>query len=157
MLANLHTAATTVMFYEGARFHQQRFTEHGSRLADLADLVREGLEIPVERYHEAKRYIGECKTRVTEIYHATPVILVPAATGPAPLDLAINGRSRNEFPVDRPGNYRDLHPHGRRGDVAARVATDRRSWAGFEGHSHGRAAVQHIEQRTRMRPLVFGS
>ena len=91
MIATLHAAATTVMFYEGARFHQQRFIEYGSRLADLADLVREGLEISVERYHEAKRYIGECKTRVTEIYNATPVILVPAATGPAPLGLASTG------------------------------------------------------------------
>jgi hypothetical protein len=25
------------MFYEGARFHQQRFSEYGERLADLAD------------------------------------------------------------------------------------------------------------------------
>src|SRR4029077_20273986 len=50
MLAKLFDAANTVMFYEGARFHQQRFNEYGSRLADLADLVRKGLQIPVERY-----------------------------------------------------------------------------------------------------------
>ena len=98
MLAGLHAAATTVMFYEGARFHQQRYAEHGSRLADMADLVREGLKIPAEKYDEATRYIAECKTKVTEIYAATPVILVPAATGPAPLGLASTGDPRMNSP-----------------------------------------------------------
>jgi hypothetical protein len=55
------------MFYEGARFHQQRFSEYGERLADLADLVREGLQISVERYDEARRYIAECQARVAEL------------------------------------------------------------------------------------------
>ena len=79
MLVKLDAATLTVMFYEGAQFHQQRFNEYGSRLADLADLVREGLQISVERYDEARRYIAECRTKVAEIYKATPVILVPAA------------------------------------------------------------------------------
>jgi Asp-tRNA(Asn)/Glu-tRNA(Gln) amidotransferase A subunit family amidase len=98
MLVRLDAAATTVMFYEGARFHQERFTEHGSRLADLADLVREGLQISVDRYDEARRYIAECKVRVTELYRSTPVILVPAATGPAPLGLASTGDPRMNAP-----------------------------------------------------------
>jgi Asp-tRNA(Asn)/Glu-tRNA(Gln) amidotransferase A subunit family amidase len=98
MLARLSDAATTVMFYEGARFHEQRFKEHGSRLADLADLVREGLQISVEQYDEARRYIAECKARVTEIFKATPVVLVPAATGPAPLGLASTGDARMNAP-----------------------------------------------------------
>ena len=98
MLANLHAAATDVMFYEGARFHQQRFNEHGSRLADLADLVSAGLAIPVETYDEAKRYIAECRTRAAEMYEATPVILVPAATGPAPAGLASTGDPRMNSP-----------------------------------------------------------
>ena len=98
MLVRLDAAATTVMFYEGARFHQERFTEHGSRLADLADLVREGLTISVERYDEARRYIVECKVRVAELYKSTPVILVPAATGPAPLGLASTGDPRMNAP-----------------------------------------------------------
>jgi Asp-tRNA(Asn)/Glu-tRNA(Gln) amidotransferase A subunit family amidase len=91
MLARLSDASSTVMFYEGARFHEQRFNQYGSRLADLADLVREGLQISVERYDEARRYIAESKARVTEIFKATPVILVPAATGPAPLGLSSTG------------------------------------------------------------------
>ncbi len=98
MLAKLADASNTVMFYEGARFHQQRFNEYGSRLADLANLVREGLQISVERYDEARRYIAECKARVAEMYKATPVILVPAATGPAPLGLASTGDPRMNAP-----------------------------------------------------------
>ena len=85
MLAKLADANRTIMRYEGARFHEQRFKEYGSRLLDLADLVREGLQMPVERYDEALRYAAECRPRVAELFRATPVILVPAAPGPAPL------------------------------------------------------------------------
>jgi Asp-tRNA(Asn)/Glu-tRNA(Gln) amidotransferase A subunit family amidase len=98
MLAKLFDAANTVLFYEGARIHEQRFNEYGSRLADLADLVQEGLQISVERYDEARRYIAECKARVAEMYKLTPVILVPAATGPAPLGLASTGDARMNAP-----------------------------------------------------------
>ncbi|HJY86726.1 MAG TPA: amidase [Candidatus Acidoferrales bacterium] len=98
MLAKLSEAAEIVLFYEGARFHQPRFNEFGSRLADLANLVRNGLQISVERYDEARRYIAECKARVAEMYKATPVILVPAATGPAPLGLASTGDPRMNAP-----------------------------------------------------------
>jgi Asp-tRNA(Asn)/Glu-tRNA(Gln) amidotransferase A subunit family amidase len=98
MLTKLNDAQRTVMFYEGARFHEQRFKEYGARLADLADLVRDGLQIPVARYDDAMRYIAQCKTRVAELYEATPVILVPAATGPAPLGLASTGDSRMNAP-----------------------------------------------------------
>jgi len=98
MLSKLYDAQRTVMFFEGARFHESRFKEYGDRLADLADLVREGLRIPTAQYDEARRYIDECKTKLTELYKATPVILVPSATGPAPLGLAFTGDSRMNAP-----------------------------------------------------------
>jgi Asp-tRNA(Asn)/Glu-tRNA(Gln) amidotransferase A subunit family amidase len=98
MLTKLDEATTTVMFYEGARFHQQRYNEHGARLADMADLVRDGLLISADRYDEARRYIAECRTRMTELYKATPVILVPSATGPAPSGLASTGDARMNAP-----------------------------------------------------------
>lgn len=94
MLEKLAEAAQTVMFYEGARFHEQRYKEYGAKLADMADLVRDGLQIPVQRYDDARRYIAESKATVSELYKATPVILVPAATGPAPLGLASTGDPR---------------------------------------------------------------
>lgn len=98
MLARLTDATRTIEFYEGARFHEQRVREYGSRLVDLADLVRDGLQMPVKRYDDAMRYVAECKTRVAELYRATPVILVPAAPGPAPLGLASTGDGRMNAP-----------------------------------------------------------
>src|SRR2546422_4479717 len=49
-LRELDEASKVVMKYEGARNHQERFAQHGSRLGTLADLVREGMQIPREQY-----------------------------------------------------------------------------------------------------------
>jgi len=98
MVDKLNEAASTVEAYEGARFHEQRYKEYGSRLAELADLVQKGLRISVERYDEARQFIAECKSRMAEMYKATPVILVPAATGPAPLGLTSTGDPRMNAP-----------------------------------------------------------
>src|SRR2546421_1150519 len=54
--------------------------------------------MPTEQYDKAMGYIAECKTRVAELYKDTPVILVPAAMGPAPLGLASTGDSRMNAP-----------------------------------------------------------
>jgi Asp-tRNA(Asn)/Glu-tRNA(Gln) amidotransferase A subunit family amidase len=98
MLARLNDASNTVMFYEGARFHEERFKQYGSRLEDMANLVRDGLKIPVAQYDDARRVIAESKVRITQMYKATPVILVPAATGPAPSGLASTGDPRMNAP-----------------------------------------------------------
>jgi Asp-tRNA(Asn)/Glu-tRNA(Gln) amidotransferase A subunit family amidase len=98
MLAKLADAQHIISVYEGARFHQQRFNEYGDRLGYLAKLVREGLAISVERYDEAMGYVSASRLRVTELYKTTPVILAPAATGPAPLGLAFTGDARMNAP-----------------------------------------------------------
>jgi len=98
MLAKLVDASDTVLFYEAARIHLDRFNQYGYRLGELADLVLKGLQIPVKSYNEARRYIVESKDRMSEIYKATPVILVPAATGPAPLGMAWTGDPRMNAP-----------------------------------------------------------
>src|SRR5215471_9478225 len=98
MLDKLNGATSTVQEYEGARFLEQRFKEYGSRLGELVDLIQKGLQISVERYDEARRYIAKCKTRMAEMYTTTPVILVPAATGPAPLGLASTGDPKMNAP-----------------------------------------------------------
>lgn len=98
MLARVDAASNTVMFYEAARFYEQRYREHGSGLADLADLVREGLQISLSQYDEARRYIAACKSDMGGIYETTPVIVVPAATGPAPFGLASTGDARMNAP-----------------------------------------------------------
>jgi Asp-tRNA(Asn)/Glu-tRNA(Gln) amidotransferase A subunit family amidase len=98
ILKTLDAATGEVMFYEGARVHEQRWKEHGARLLDLADLVEKGLKMPAEQYERARRQIAEGKTRLTELYKTTPVILVPAATGPAPRGLATTGDPRMNAP-----------------------------------------------------------
>jgi Asp-tRNA(Asn)/Glu-tRNA(Gln) amidotransferase A subunit family amidase len=90
-LARLADANLTVMLYEGARFHKERYQKYGERLADLADLVRQGLQISVDHYDETRRYIDSCRNQFVELFKRTPVILTPAAMGPAPLGLASTG------------------------------------------------------------------
>jgi Asp-tRNA(Asn)/Glu-tRNA(Gln) amidotransferase A subunit family amidase len=98
MLAKLHTANRLVMFYEGARFHQQRFQEHGDRLADIAALVRDGLKLTATQYDEARRYFADCRAKVAKLFQTTPVILTPAAPGPAPSGLSTTGDPRMNSP-----------------------------------------------------------
>ena len=98
MLDKLKGEASLVMYYEGARFHKQRFEEYGDRLKDLADLVREGAQISDQRYREALRFIAQSKQEISGLFKTTPVILTPAATGPAPLGLASTGDSQMNSP-----------------------------------------------------------
>ncbi len=97
-LAALAAAANTVMFYEGARIHRQRFTEHGDRLAELTALVRDGLAIADGEYAAARQAIADAKARFTAIYDSSPIIAVPAATGPAPHGLTWTGDARMNAP-----------------------------------------------------------
>jgi amidase len=98
ILERLDEAADVVMSYEGARFHRERFETYGAQLADLADLVCQGLRITQARYDEARGFISECRNRLAELFKATPVMLVPAATGPAPLGLSSTGDPRMNAP-----------------------------------------------------------
>ncbi len=94
MLDKLSNESRLVSNYEGARFHEQRYREYGSRLQDVAKMVLEGLQIPDQRYQEALAFIAASRKQIAEIYTTIPVILVPAATGPAPKGLSSTGDSR---------------------------------------------------------------
>src|ERR1700730_14831910 len=99
MLKKLDEAGDIEMFYEGARYHELRLKEFGSRLDQpLADLIREGLKISPERYNEARQTISDGRARMAELFKSTPVILTPAATGPAPLGLSTTGDPRMTAP-----------------------------------------------------------
>ena len=98
MLVELRQAQRAVMFYEGARFHEERYGQYGDRLADMANLVRDGLKMSAAQYDEARRFIADCRTRMAEMFKATPVILTPAAPGPAPAGLASTGDARLNAP-----------------------------------------------------------
>jgi Asp-tRNA(Asn)/Glu-tRNA(Gln) amidotransferase A subunit family amidase len=97
-LATLADANLAVMLYEGARFHKQRYDEYGNRLGDLADLVRQGLQVSVNSYDETLRYIDSRRAEFSELFRRTPVILTPAAFGPAPAGLASTGDPRMNAP-----------------------------------------------------------
>jgi Asp-tRNA(Asn)/Glu-tRNA(Gln) amidotransferase A subunit family amidase len=98
-LKKLDEANTVEMFYEAARFHEARLKEFGDRLDQpLANLVRDGLKISEERYREVQGFLADSRIRWTAIFKSTPVILTPAATGPAPLGLATTGDPRMNAP-----------------------------------------------------------
>jgi len=99
LLKRIDEAGDVLMFYEGARFHEPRLKQFGDRLDQpLAALIRDGLKITVERYDEAKRFVSDSRVRMAEIFKSTPVILTPAATGPAPLGLSTTGDPRMNAP-----------------------------------------------------------
>jgi Asp-tRNA(Asn)/Glu-tRNA(Gln) amidotransferase A subunit family amidase len=87
-----------VEYYEGARVHEARYREYGDRLNDVADMVREGLLIPEARYEQALAFIRECREEMGARFATAPVILTPAATGPAPRGLASTGDARMNSP-----------------------------------------------------------
>jgi Asp-tRNA(Asn)/Glu-tRNA(Gln) amidotransferase A subunit family amidase len=98
-LKKLDEANDVEMFYEGARFHEACWKEFGDRLDQpLANLVRDGLKIPAVRYDQAKSFLSESRIRFAELFKSCPVILTPAATGPAPLGLSTTGDPRMNAP-----------------------------------------------------------
>lgn len=98
VLKAVDAATNDIAFYEGARFHEQRWKEHGARLQDMADLVEQGLKMPVEQYQRALRQVEDGRVRLSDLYRTTPVILVPAAVGPAPRGLSNTGDPRINAP-----------------------------------------------------------
>lgn len=98
-LTLLRDAQRTIMFYEGARFHEERYRQYGDRLEAMAELVREGLKIPVSQYDGAMKTVAEHRTRFSELFASTPVMLLPAAMGPAPLGLTNTGDSSMNAPI----------------------------------------------------------
>jgi Asp-tRNA(Asn)/Glu-tRNA(Gln) amidotransferase A subunit family amidase len=98
-LKKLIEASDLIEAYEGARFHEGRLKEFGNRLDQpIATLVVNGLKISAARYDEARRSVAESRMRFAEIFKATPVILSPAAVGPAPLGLSTTGDPRMDAP-----------------------------------------------------------
>ena len=98
LMVRLGEAARVVMVFEGARVHRARYDEHGGALADLADLVREGLAMSSGQYDEARQEIARGRVEMAKRFAGTPVILMPAATGPAPEGLESTGDPRMNAP-----------------------------------------------------------
>ena len=91
LLADMPAENRIVEYYEGARVHEARYREFGDRLLDVAEMVREGLQIPRA---QLRGRAGVHRT-VSRDRRRTPrsdaVIVTPAATGPAPVRTGIHG------------------------------------------------------------------
>lgn len=55
------------------------------------ETLSDWLKITADRYDEALRIVSVNRVRMAELFKSTPVILTPAATGPAPLGLSTTG------------------------------------------------------------------
>ena len=92
-------AVQTVNLYEGSRTHAARWREFGERIgAKLALLVREGITVPQGRYDDALEFLHRTREQMIAFYAEYPVVMSPAATGPAPMGLASTGDPRMNAP-----------------------------------------------------------
>ena len=92
-------AARTVNAYEGARTHADRYREFGDRLGlRLTELLRQGMAIPEEQYQAALDHIAAMRSAVVQFFWEYPVILTPAAAGPAPAGYASTGDPSHNAP-----------------------------------------------------------
>ena len=88
----LLAASRLINDYEGARTHRERWRQYGSRIGEkLASLVERGLAIPDARYHDAVATVRAIRVVMADFFREYPVVLTPAATGPAPAGLASTG------------------------------------------------------------------
>jgi Asp-tRNA(Asn)/Glu-tRNA(Gln) amidotransferase A subunit family amidase len=112
MLATLRTAGQTIATYEGARAHRDRFEQYGDRLDEVAQMVRDGLKISDSAYEAAKQRVAEGRSTIGALCKDTPVILSPAAPGPAPRGLTTTGDSRINYPWSTMGTPAITIPMG---------------------------------------------
>jgi Asp-tRNA(Asn)/Glu-tRNA(Gln) amidotransferase A subunit family amidase len=94
-LDRLVDAALSINDYEGARSHEQRWREHGDHIGTkLAALVRRGLAMSSAEYEQAGEVVATMRGVFRSFLREYPVLLAPAATGPAPLGLESTGDPR---------------------------------------------------------------
>jgi amidase len=97
-LASLNAANDLVMIYEGARVHHERYEQYGSRLGEIAELVRRGRQVTDAQYRDANASIEASRAAMATVFAGAPVVLLPAATGPAPAGLGSTGDARMNAP-----------------------------------------------------------
>jgi Asp-tRNA(Asn)/Glu-tRNA(Gln) amidotransferase A subunit family amidase len=92
---DLLAASRLVSQYEGSRTHELAWRQHGARLgAKVAQLIADGLQFPESRYAQALGVIGEVKKKMEAVFREYPILLTPAAPGPAPCGLDSTGDPR---------------------------------------------------------------
>ena len=85
-------AARTVMAYEAAREHGERYRAFGGRMgAKLSALLREGQKVRERQYGAALGALQEAREQYSEWAARHRVAATPAAPGPAPAGLGSTG------------------------------------------------------------------
>ncbi len=97
--ARLLPAVRLINDYEGARTHRTRWERYGERIGRrLAQMVESGLRIPEASYTAALEYVAAVRRRMEAVFRDWPVLVTPAAHGPAPLGLASTGNPAPNAP-----------------------------------------------------------
>lgn len=95
----LPAALHTVMAYEAAREHGERYRKHGPAIGDkLAALLEEGLGIGRDAYASARRTLASARDAYGQWARHHPIVATPAALGPAPQGLESSGDPRCNAP-----------------------------------------------------------
>ena len=92
----LRSASLTIADYEGARADQESRREAGHGLGPgLADLVRRGGAISDGEYQDALDLVKRMESEFSALFWEYPVLLTPAAAGPAPTGLEFTEPAMN--------------------------------------------------------------
>jgi Asp-tRNA(Asn)/Glu-tRNA(Gln) amidotransferase A subunit family amidase len=92
-------AVTVINRYEGARTHEALWRQHGEAIGvKLASLVEQGLATPQEDYYAALAALANAREAMTMFFERWPLVLTPAAPGPAPHALSSTGNPRMNAP-----------------------------------------------------------
>lgn len=95
----LPQAVTLLQKYEGARTHRDKFERHGTAIGvKLAQLIREGLDLPESQYQEALALVARARAEMAPYFAEFPVLLSAAAPGPPPQGLGSTGDPRCNAP-----------------------------------------------------------
>jgi Asp-tRNA(Asn)/Glu-tRNA(Gln) amidotransferase A subunit family amidase len=90
--AALGAAVATIAAFEAARSHQARWEQFGPRMGiHMAALIRRGQATSEGEYQEALAQVCAARQALAPVFSDCPVLLSPAATGPAPEGLASTG------------------------------------------------------------------
>jgi Asp-tRNA(Asn)/Glu-tRNA(Gln) amidotransferase A subunit family amidase len=93
--AELLAASRLVNQYEGGRTHEEVWRQYGERLGrKLSQLLSDGLRLSEDQYAEALAVIRVMKQKMDDVFREYPVLLTPAAPGPAPRGLDSTGDPR---------------------------------------------------------------
>ena len=88
----LTAAAFLINEYEGARSLCALLEQHGDAIGTkLAALLRRGLSIADSDYDAARRHVDFMRSQMEHVFRDYPVLITPAAAGPAPPGLDSTG------------------------------------------------------------------